>query len=147
MFRMTLTIQMNLLSCSASPDMMTDSMTDSMSEVIGDRARLYIKQQIPAGTTLWWGEDDDGECWSLVPLREADYPGLHNLKTLEVTDAHLQQIPIVAIDEKLQLVIINLWDHGYEGLQVDPDGEVWPASFLGGNPRQPASWEVPYQFV
>lgn len=147
MFRMTLTIQMNLLSCSASPDMMTDSMTDSMSEVIGDRARLYIKQQIRAGTTLWWGEDDDGECWSLVPLREADYPGLHNLKTLEVTDAHLQQIPIVAIDEKLQLVIINLWDHGYEGLQVDPDGEVWPASFLGGNPRQPASWEVPYQFV
>lgn len=131
----------------AMTDSKTDSKTDSMQAMIRDRARLYIKQQIPAGTTLWWGEDDDGECWSLVPLREADYPGLHNLKTLKVTDAHLADIPIAAIDQNQQLVIINLWDHGYEGLQVDPDGEVWPASFLGGNPRQPASWEVPYQFV
>lgn len=121
--------------------------TNSIQELIGDRARLYIKQQIPVGTTLWWGEDAGGECWSLVPLQERDHPGLHNLKTLNVTEAHLAQIPIAAIDEAQQLVIINLWDHGYEGLQVDPDGEVWPASFLGGNPRQPASWDVPYQLV
>ncbi|USR89720.1 hypothetical protein NEA10_12615 [Phormidium yuhuli AB48] len=122
-------------------------MTATLTTLIGDRARLYLQQQVPPGTTLWWGQDDDGEHWSFAPLHESDYPGLRNLKTLEVTEAHLQQIPIVAIEETLQLVIINLWDHGYQGLQVDPDGEVWPASFLGGNPQKPESWEVPYQLV
>ena len=64
---------MNLPSCLVNLETMT---TDSMQKLIGDRARLYIKQQIPAGTTLWWGEDEDGECWSLVPLQERDHRGL-----------------------------------------------------------------------
>lgn len=118
-----------------------------MQDFIADRASLFVRQRLPVGTTLWWGKTPDGECWSLAPLTESDYPGLAEVKTLEVTESHHQNIPFVTIEETRQLAIVDLWGHGYLGLQVDPDGEVWQASFAGGNPREVESWDVPYEFV
>lgn len=118
-----------------------------MQEFTAERARLYVRQNVAPGTTLWWGRTPDRECWSFVPLRESDYPGLQAVKTLTVTAAHHENIPIVTLDEQRELAIVDLWGHGYLGLQVDPDGEVWEASFAGGDPRRSDAWDVPYEFV
>ncbi|MGC9505548.1 hypothetical protein [Baaleninema sp.] len=118
-----------------------------MDDFIKERITIYIRQQVPIHTQIWRGQYDDGTFWSFAPPSDTWYPGLQNVERLTVTEAHHQTLEIEAFDETQQLAIVDFWGYGYQGLQVDPDGEVWEAAFLGGNPRELDSWEAPYQLV